>query len=248
MDEEAWDRVAEHFDEAILDVPGTDRRGLIAAALDRFAGQDRTVADIGCGVGRALHLLAPRFGAVHATDLSSECLAIAAKDHAQFDNVRYIHADLSRTHGLPEQVDVAVCINTLLHASLEKREGMWRNLGEAIRPGGHLLLVVPSLESALYASHRLVRLNRRSGHSPRDAQRRARRALSDLDLGIVVVDGVPTKHHLKEELHDVLRARGMRVLETHKLEYPWHYVLHDPPSDMEPPDPWNWMVVAEKEV
>jgi len=22
--------------------------------------------------------------------------------------------------------------------------------------------------------------------------------------------------------------------------------LQDPPSDMEPPDPWNWMVVAEK--
>ncbi|HPF66235.1 MAG TPA: class I SAM-dependent methyltransferase [Flavobacteriales bacterium] len=246
MDEQAWDRVAEHFDEAILDVPGTDRRGLIAAVLDRLAGPERTVADIGCGVGRALHLLTPRFGRVYATDLSRECLAIAEKEHAGSGQVQYIHADLTRTHGLPEQVDVAVCINTLLHASLEKREAMWQNLCDAVKPGGHLLVVVPSLESALYASHRLVRLNRRSGHSPRDAQRKARRAMSDLDLGIVVVDCVPTKHHLKEELHDVLRARSMQVLETRKLEYPWQFVLQDPPSDMEPPDPWNWMVVAEK--
>ncbi|MCB9168741.1 MAG: methyltransferase domain-containing protein [Flavobacteriales bacterium] len=246
MDERAWDAYAKAFDEAILNVPANDRAGRIRACIDRLAGVDRSVADIGCGVGRALDLLTPRFGTVYATDLSRECLAIAHRAHALATNIRYIHADLAQGHGLPGPVDLVLCINTLLQASLAHREAMWRHLCSAVRPEGHLLVVVPSLESALYVSHRLVRLNRRSGLPPKAAQRKARREMSDLDLGIVQVDGVPTKHHLKEELHDVLQAQGMVVVETRKLEYPWGFALEDPPLNMAAPMPWNWMVLARR--
>lgn len=246
MDERAWDELAEHFDEAILNVPAHDQRGLIKSAIQRYAGAERTVADVGCGVGRALDLIAPHFGTVYATDISSDCLAVAEKDYAQYHHVRYIHADLAIGNGLPEPVDLVVCINTLLLDPLDKREAMMAHLCEAVKPGGHLLLVVPALESALYVSHRLVRLNRRSGMPPKTAQRKARREMSALDLGIVKVDGVPTKHHLKEELHDLLHAEGMQVLSTDKIEYPWSYVLEEPPEGMSGHRPWNWMVVAER--
>lgn len=246
MDEKAWDAVAEHFDEAILNVPAHDRLGLIKSTVEQFGGEGRSVADIGCGVGRALDLIAPHFATVYATDISSDCLAIAEKDFAEYHHIEYIHADLSKEHGLPEQVDLVVCINTLLLDPLDKREAMLKHLCEAVKPGGHLLLVVPSLESALYVSHRLVRLNRKSGMSPRTAQRKARREMSPLDMGIVQVDGVPTKHHLKEELQDLLRAEGMDVLRTEKIEYPWSYVLEEPPEEMTGNQPWNWMMVAQR--
>jgi ubiquinone/menaquinone biosynthesis C-methylase UbiE len=246
MDEKAWDAVAEHFDEAILNVPAHDRLGLIKSTVEQFGGEGRSVADIGCGVGRALDLIAPHFATVYATDISSDCLAIAEKDFAEYHHIEYIHADLSKEHGLPEQVDLVVCINTLLLDPLDKREAMLKHLCEAVKPGGHLLLVVPSLESALYVSHRLVRLNRQSGMSPRTAQRKARREMSPLDMGIVQVDGVPTKHHLKEELQDLLRAEGMDVLRTEKIEYPWSYVLEEPPEEMTGNQPWNWMMVAQR--
>jgi SAM-dependent methyltransferase len=247
MDERAWDRVAGHFDEAILNVAEHDRLGLIRSYVDRFSGPDRVAADIGSGVGRALGLLAPNFATVYATDISSDCLAIAEKDLARFHNVEYLHRDLAEGHGLPAPVDLAICINTLLIASLEKREAMLQHLCASVKPGGHVLLVVPSLESALYVSHRLVRINRHSGMSPRTAQRKAQREMSDLDLGIVMVDSIPTKHHLKEELHDLLRAHNMSVLETHKVEYPWSYVLEEPPEGMPSPQPWNWLVVAQRQ-
>jgi ubiquinone/menaquinone biosynthesis C-methylase UbiE len=246
MDEKAWDAVAEHFDEAILNVPAHDRLGLIKSTVEQFGGEGRSVADIGCGVGRALDLIAPHFATVYATDISSDCLAIAEKDFAEYHHIEYIHADLSKEHGLPEQVDLVVCINTLLLDPLDKREAMLKHLCEAVKPGGHLLLVVPSLESALYVSHRLVRLNRQSGMSPRTAQRKARREMSPLDMGIVQVDGVPTKHHLKEELQDLLRAEGMNVQRTEKIEYPWSYVLEEPPEEMTGNQPWNWMMVAQR--
>ncbi len=246
MDEEAWDRVAAYFDEAILNVPEHDRAGLIREAIERYGGKGRTAADIGCGVGRALHLIAPHFDRVFATDISAECLAIAEKELARFHNISYLHADLSKDTTIPEQVDLSVCINTLLKDSLEQREEMLRHLCQSVKPGGHVLLVVPALESALYVSHRVVRLNRSEGLPPRKAQRRARREMSDIDLGIVMVDGVPTKHFLNEELQDMMKAQGLRTIGISRIEYPWRFVLDEPPQDMAAPMPWNWMIVAQR--
>ncbi|MCB0763999.1 MAG: class I SAM-dependent methyltransferase [Flavobacteriales bacterium] len=248
MNEQDWDEVATTFDEAILDVTAHDRLGRIRKCVQRYGGKGRTAADIGCGVGRTLDLIANDFSTVFATDISQECLGMAHKAMAHHHHIQYIHSDLVQHHGLPYPVDLVVCINVVLHASLEKREAMLRHLCNGVKDGGHLLLVVPALESALYASHRLVRLNRHSGMSPKTAQRKALREMSDLDLGIVLVDGVPTKHHLKEELHDLLCAEGLQVRSTQKIEYPWSYVLEAPPEEMDGPTPWNWIVVAEKPV
>ena len=246
MDEAAWDRIAPDFDEWVLDVAANDRQGLISNCLQRLGGKDRIAADIGCGVGRGLDMIAEHFGKVYATDISRNCLAIAERDLARFHNIRYIHADLSVEHGLPEPVDVAVCTNTLLIASLQKREAMFHHLCQCVKPGGHLLLVVPALESALYVSYRMVRNNRYSGMPPKAALSKARREMSALEHGIVLIDGVPTKHHLKEELHDLLEAERMLVIATDKIEYPWSFVMEEPPEGMSGYCPWNWMVVAQR--
>ncbi len=245
MDEQDWDDVAATFDEDIFSVPEHDRKQEILKRVQRYAGKDRTAADIGCGIGRTLPMLAERFGKVHATDISSECLAVAENKNACYHNVEYLHADL--VSPLPfATVDFALCINVLLIASRTKHQAMLANICAAVKPGGHLLLVTPALESALYASHRLVQLNEQKGMKPAVAQRKAARDTTKLDMGIVVVNGAPTKHLLKEELSDLLTQQGMKVLEMQKIEYPWAYILEDAPADMAAPMPWNWMVVAER--
>lgn len=245
MDEQDWDNVAATFERDIFNVIENDRRGKILKRILRFGGRERSVADIGCGIGHTIPMLAKHFGQVHAMDISNECLAVAENKYARYDNVKYVHADLAQPLPFPA-VDFALCINVLLIASRAKRQAMMTNMCASIKPGGDLLLVTPAMESALYASHRLVQLNEDKGMAPRVAQRKAARDTSKLDMGIVMIDGVPTKHHLKEELQDLLRDQGMEVMETVKIEYPWAYVLDEAPADMPPPLPWNWMVVAAK--
>ncbi|HQV38501.1 MAG: methyltransferase domain-containing protein [Flavobacteriales bacterium] len=245
MDEQAWDDVAATFEEDIFSVPKHDRKQKILQRVQRHAGKKRTAADIGCGIGRTVPMLAEHFASVFATDLSSECLTVAENKNARYHNVEYLHADLAKPLPFPP-VDFALCINVLLIASRAKRQAMMDNICAVVKPGGHLLLVTPSLESALYASHRLVQLNELKGMKPAVAQRKAARDTTKLDMGIVVVNGAPTKHHLKEELADLLTQHGMKVLELQKIEYPWAYVLEDAPADMPAPMPWNWMAVAER--
>ncbi|MGB3526714.1 MAG: class I SAM-dependent methyltransferase [Flavobacteriales bacterium] len=243
MDEQAWDDVAATFEDDIFSVPEHDRKQKILQRVQRYAKKDGSAADIGCGIGRTVPMLAEHFATVHATDISSECLSVAEKRNARYHNVVYHHADLSQPLPFP-RVDFALCINVLLIASRAKRQAMMANMCAAVKPGGHLLLVTPALESALYASHRLVQLNERRGMKPAVAQRKAARETTKLDMGIVVVNGAPTNHHLKEELADLLMQEGMEVLEIKKIDYPWAYILEDAPPDMPAPMPWNWMAVA----
>lgn len=245
MDEQDWDDVADTFDADIFSVPEHDRRKKILGSVQQYAGRARTAADIGCGIGRTVPMLAQHFRRVHATDISRKCLVVAERRNARFHNVEYHHADLAKSLPFPP-VDFALCINVLLVASRAKRQAMMAQLCAAVKPGGHLLLVTPALESALYASHRLVELNEQKGMKPAVAQRKAARETTKLDMGIVMVNGVPTKHHLKEELVDLLAWQGMDVLTLKKIEYPWSYMLEEAPQDMPPPMPWNWMAVAER--
>jgi ubiquinone/menaquinone biosynthesis C-methylase UbiE len=97
VNERDWDAVASRFEEEIFNVPANDRRGWIASAVKRHADPQGTALDIGCGIGRTVKLLAGHFGRVIASDVSSECLAIAAHVNRTVQNVTYEHADLIKS-------------------------------------------------------------------------------------------------------------------------------------------------------
>ena len=120
-----------------------------------------------------------------------------------------------------------------------------------IRSEGHLVLVVPSLESALYTDYRLIDWNLRSGMSPGNAVRSGFRPNKGMNIprlrqGIVKIDDIDTKHYLKEELIVLLENRGMRVIEIEKIEYSWETEFDQPPRWMKEPFPWDWLCVAGK--
>ncbi len=247
MNEREWDAVASTFEEDIFSLPANDRLGLIADRVRRFGGKDRSAADIGCGIGRTLPLLVAHFGEVHATDLSNECLEVARRSYAQHPNIQYHHGDLAELSEPLPMVDLALCINVLLTAPLARRQNMLHSIAAAIKPGGHLLITSPSLESALFTTHRLVEWNLAKGMPPAVAQQKAARDASKLDMGVVMVDGVATKHYLKEELEDVLRNEGLVPVESLKIEYPWSIVFPGMPDQLRvDPLPWNWMVLAQR--
>ena len=81
---------------------------------------------------------------------------------------------------------------------------------------------------------------------PKKAQSAAALNSKGLEHGIVHIDGVPTKHYLREELEASLADRGFKVLDIDKLEYPWTTEFDAPPRWMKAPFPWDWFVVARR--
>jgi SAM-dependent methyltransferase len=249
MNRDYWNAVAGSYEKEIFSVFELDAGGLIRKRIEARAGKKQTVADLGCGVGHFLPLLAGRFEHVYACDFSRACLDRAADTHDSFSNITFRVVDLATREIDIPPVDFVLCINVLITCSLSVRTRILRNLCTRLTENGHILIVVPSVESALLTSARMVQWNQREGHPASEAERIGlprSGSVRQIHRGNISIDGVVTKHFLKEELEFLLPDNGLEVLEIEKIPYPWATEFAEPPDWMTEPYPWDWMVLARR--
>ena len=248
MDAKHWDAVAANYDKLIFDSLASDLHGHMTEMLDRLASKRKTAADFGCGVGKYLPALAQRFGHVVAMDHSAECLAIARRRCRHLSRIEFHAFHLGRVQPPIARVDVGLCVNVLLSPSDRERRTILQNIHTALKPGGRLIVLAPSLESALFTRHRQD-----------DSRRRARKSGSSGMTGAVrftdhsprqIADGhlrlnrVLTKHHLRQELELALNSASFAVEDVRRLEYDWKNEFDSPPRWMKAPYPWDWLILA----
>lgn len=246
MDRHYWEKIAPDYNEEIFDVLKNDRKGLIVSAIRSVASRKKTVIDIGCAIGKWLPVLSPVFKKVFAVDISAENLDIAKKLYPKLSNVQYDRLDMSNPKAKMPLCDVGVCINAILTDSLKKRNSFFTNLNKCIKTNGHLILVIPSLESSMLTS-----IIRQRWNPDKDANGVIKKNKSNIQLrnilqGNAEIDNVPTKHYLKEELQLLLTNDGFKTISFRKIEYEWTTEFLTPPGWLSGPKPWDWMVVAKK--
>ena len=251
MDTNYWERIAPRFETEIFSVSPHDRNNLIASRIRQFGSPDNLASDLGCGIGHFLPALSQAFRHVTAVDISPKTIRRAKAACSTLSNVTYMTLDLSSPRARLPKVDFSLSVNTLLTPHPGKSATLLDSTVRHIKSGGHLLLVVPSLESALLTRFRTVQWNLRDGLSHPAAIRTSAKthgpsADGDLARGVVPIDGVPTKHFLEEELVALLAERHMTTLEVKKIEYPWTTEFERPPKWMKAPWPWDWLVTARK--
>jgi SAM-dependent methyltransferase len=252
LDLRYWERIAGRYEEEVFSSAGADLAGVVARHLDALADPRAVAIDFGCGVGHYLPLLAERFREVHGLDFAAPLVEQARERCLGLAAVRVQQADLSKgraPRGLP-RARVAVCANVLISQDERMRRGILRAIARQLVAGGHLLLVVPSLESALFANQRLIEWNRRLGFDERESIDSgiapSARSLREIVMGLVRIDGVPTKHYLREEALVLLDDAGFTVRTWEKVEYGWETEFEKPPRFMKRPGPWDWLFVARR--
>lgn len=250
MDETYWNALQDSYATAIFSVLDHDASGQIAARIAAQADPTQVAADFGCGPGQILPLLRPHFGTVHACDWSSGLLQAAKREINADETVQFHRLDLSGDTAAPfAPVDFGLCCNVLIMPDAETRERIWNRLTALIAPRGTLLLVVPSHESALFTGFRRMDWNLRAGLDGAAAEDRSLETSAGSaarEQGVRPIDGVPTKHFLREELTVHLRDRGFTRLTFEKLPYAWSTEFEHPPEWMGEPRPWHWLVEARR--
>jgi len=246
MDRNYWEKIAPDYNEEIFDVLKNDSQGLIVSAIKKVSSKNKTVIDNGCAIGKWLPVLSPIFKKVHAVDISKENLEIAKRLYPELTNVEYNRIDMSGAKAKMPLCDVGICINAILTDSLKKRNIFFSNLKKCIKKNGHLILVIPSLESSMLTS-----IIRQRWNPDKDANHVVKRNKSGFQLknilqGNAEIDNVPTKHYLKEELQLLLANEGFQAEDFQKIEYDWTTEFLSPPKWLTEPKPWDWMVVAKK--
>ena len=64
-----WNRIAENYDNEIFNVFKNDKKNKLKKFIRKYANKNNTAIDFGCGVGKALPLLAPFFKEIIGVDV-----------------------------------------------------------------------------------------------------------------------------------------------------------------------------------
>ncbi len=251
MNEEYWDNMAENYEEEIFSSLDSDRNRKIKWYIEKYGSARCSACDFGCGVGIYLPVLSSFFKRVYAFDLSRELIKAAKKKNKNRKNIIYSAGDLARGSMKIKGVKFGVCANVLISDSYETRVKILKNILSTMSKKGRLLIVVPSLESALYANSMLFEWNINAGMGQAEAINNGIKPEHDkgegaVSNGLVNINGITTKHYLSEELIIFLNKYGFHVEDIEKVEYNWDTEFNRPPLWMKEPYPWDWLVLAQK--
>lgn len=243
-----WDKIAPSYNDEIFDVFSSDKYGKLIRYLDRYAKGDGEAIDFGCGTGKALPLLTPRFKSVFAVDISGECL-LAARARG-FKNVQYKRADLASKKAKLPVVDFVFCCNVIMLPEVVRNEQMFLNIQRSLKPGGVAMIVVPSTDSMLFSAWRMIDWYRKENVAVDDIPASELAYFSgpkrDLLQGVIRIDGVPTKHYSAPELQVLMERAGLTLLKLEQLNYDWTSEFSEPPQWMKKPYPWDWLVICSR--
>lgn len=203
-------------------------------------------------MGKYLPALSTRFKSVLGLDLSQPLVDMAMKTvvysgsgrsrQRKLKNVTLGQADLSESVSLPNKAHFACCQNVLLEASNEAHEAILRNVHAGLVPGGGLMLLVPSLESALHVGKALPEKMQRAMEGCDG---------SDASLGHVPRRGVLTQHFKKDHIDRLLRSAGFTPVSCQKLKYPWRHEFGKGDDETSVKDkaknpPWDWLIYCTR--
>ncbi|RLM76396.1 class I SAM-dependent methyltransferase [Halorubrum sp. Atlit-26R] len=139
----AWDAVAETY-AARRDPDGSDA-ALIDDLCDALADDsgggdgDPLVLDVGCGDGaRTLANLPP--GSV-GLDVSRRGLELAADT---VPDARLVHGEMSALPFAADRFDAITAYHAVFHVERERHPAVYAEFARALRPGGRLLMTLPS--------------------------------------------------------------------------------------------------------
>jgi SAM-dependent methyltransferase len=249
MNEEAhWNTIAPKYNDEIFDVFKSDKNKRLPHYFKKHANAAHHAVDFGCGNGKSFPYLSPLFKSITAVDISQQLLNQAKT--RPFSNITFKRLDLTRPSIKLPPADFIFCCNVAMLPEIKKTHAMIRNIQRTLRKGGRALLVLPALDSVLYASWRLIDLYGKEGVTPDripdsefDYFKASKR---DIVQGIIHIDGVPTKHFGQSELEVVFRDAGLTITSLDKVEYYWNSELAEPPKGMGGPYPWDWLVECRK--
>src|SRR3989338_7926479 len=114
MNAKQWDKIAKVYHEEIVSPLRTEVNNPLVRKLKNVADKkNKIVADVGCGRGELLDLLAKQFKIVHAIDFSRGMIALARKASSA-PNIQYNLKSFSELEAFENSCDVVLAINSVL--------------------------------------------------------------------------------------------------------------------------------------
>lgn len=230
MSRKTWNRLAPKFESSVCDV--TSSSGAQVAELVRRTkpSQAKTLVDAGCGIGSFVKRFGRRYGRVVAFDFAEAMVRRAKRRCAKVPNVEWTVCGLEAAAGKLGSIgDFVACLNVITSTDPKLRKRQWESLAQLAKPGGYVFFVAPAVESA----KRTVKFADEDNNIHR----------SDFGAGLIYRGDAPQKHYTREELRDIFRDHGLRVISLKRIHYPWSDDGVDDPGLQWP---WSWGALGRR--
>jgi ubiquinone/menaquinone biosynthesis C-methylase UbiE len=245
---QAWSSVARRYDDLFVDPYHKDATNPVRRALEKLPGLGSlTVGDLGCGVGAFLPWLAARCKRVVAVDFAEGMLGEARERCKFLKNVTYHHLSFTELRQLPDKLDVAVTMNSLVSADVSALDGALASMRQALKPGGTLFGILPSLEGLHYHVMLLIDLGLERGMTLEKAQRNAAQKAElhgyDFNTATFTFDKIRQHLWLRDEVGYRLARAGFTKFQVRKAGLPWEQFAEGK-ALKKYPQSWDWAFKA----
>ncbi len=227
-----WDRLAAAYENEVCDIFVRDRKKVIAQwlrARGLLRGQ-KTLLDIGCGIGSFIKQYGRHFGQKIGTDHSRRMLQIAARRCHKLADCTWLQTDvIDLPKILHARGDLVVCSNVITFVSATACARAMKEVTRCARPGGALLFIVPALES----------------HDAVVALETGRKPPLRGATAIVARDDRKQRFYSAAGARQLATRAGLRSITVRKAWYPWiDEGITRAPRGHELP--WDWLVTARR--
>jgi precorrin-6B methylase 2 len=231
MSKNQWDRLATCFEDEVCDITAVSG-DLLSDLVHRVRpGEDRTLVDAGCGIGSFMLRFGSRYGEIFAFDWAPKMVGRAKRRCADMSNISWSTLGLEDAADKIGPVgDLTVCLNVITSTNEDLRERQWASLAGLSKPGGHVLVVVPSIESARHVIKHVDPTNEIHG--------------SKVDESLIFRGDEHQKHYGRDELKQIVWCHGLRVLCLRRIYYPW--TDEGLSEELSVRRPWDWVCLARK--
>jgi SAM-dependent methyltransferase len=231
-----WDRHADEFEDLVCDIAREEssrQLGRFVAAV-RPSPRASVLVDLGCGVGSFILKYGDRFQRIVAVDFAPRIVARAQERCAGMPNIAWLAMDMARAaEVVGAKADLTVSLNVITSPSKAKRNALWSSVPAVTKPRGHVLIVVPSIES-----YKMVE--------------EVEHGLGKYLQPPARPDGVASraeawqKHYAREELIETMSQQGLQIKRIGRALYPWSREGLRKPRSHGAKRPWDWICLGQR--
>ncbi len=246
----AWDRNAKDYFSQVVSPFAEGVVNPLFEYIDKVTdAKNKSVIDIGTGIGNLLPELVKRFGHVAAVDISPEMIK-HAKEKVE-GNVEFSVRDMRDLSEFHNKFDVAISVNSVLAPDIFDVDRIIKEIHNVLKAQGILLAIFPSMDSILHQSILLYEKARESGKPHEKALEETREKIKrdscDFLLGTFKYNDMVQKHYYPFEIKYRLKKAGFKAIKLRKVYYPWEVYEEDHLLELnDKPKSWDWFVYAEK--
>ena len=233
-----WDSFSGTYEEKVVSI--FENQNKLVKELKNIDKKNKTVADLGCGNGKALPYL-KHFKKIYLVDYSRNMLNKISSEK----DITIINEN-SKKVKLPEKVDYILAINSVFPENDKEFEKHITNFSKNCKANGFIYLVLGSLEFRTFLYHLKKEYLIKNNYSLHHINEIIQKEISKENFNpfgyILQPNKTVQKQWLKEEIRFKIKKMGFEKIYISKLKVRWNKTQRKETYLKNYPLPWYWLV------